>query len=130
MYAFLRVVLAPFRWAASLIIRFADRSFQPVAISRSPEKQAEVDGRTAALKLYHFEACPFCVKVRRHVRALSLNIEQRDVKRVRAYHDELLAGGGEIQVPCLRISEAGKPDRWMYESSDINAYLTERFGAP
>ena len=38
----------------------------------------------------------------------------------------LLAGGGKIKVPCLRIEENGE-SRWMYESNDIIRYLESRF---
>lgn len=39
----------------------------------------------------------------------------------------MLAGGGRIKVPCLRIDEGGET-RWIYESEDIVAYLDDRFG--
>jgi len=39
--------------------------------------------------------------VKRH----ALTIETRDVKRNQIAREELLAGGGELQVPCLRIEE-------------------------
>jgi glutathione S-transferase len=77
--------------------------------------------------LYHFEACPFCLKVRREIKRLGLSVELRDIKRSRVFHDQLMKGGGEYQVPCLKIP--GQPEQWMYESSDINAYLNSRFGA-
>ncbi|WP_193678902.1 MULTISPECIES: glutathione S-transferase N-terminal domain-containing protein, partial [Gammaproteobacteria] len=38
----------------------------------------------------------------------------------------LLEGGGKVKVPCLRIEENGQV-RWMYESSEIIAYLEGRF---
>ena len=34
-----------------------------------------------------------------------LNIETRDVKRSESAKSELLAGGGDLKVPCLRIGE-------------------------
>jgi len=85
---------------------------------------------TAGLVLYQYEACPFCVKVRRSLKRHVLNIETRDVKRNGVAREELLAGGGELQVPCLRIAEGDEDYRWMYESSDIIRYLEERFVVP
>lgn len=38
----------------------------------------------------------------------------------------LVEGGGKPQVPCLRIEQPGGEVRWMYESSDILAYLRDR----
>jgi len=64
--------------------------------------------------------------VKRH----ALNIETRDVKRNRIAREELLAGGGELQVPCLRIEEGDGGCRWMYESADIIRYLEGRFVVP
>jgi len=40
---------------------------------------------------------------------------------------ELLNGGGQIKVPCLRIDQNGETI-WMYESNDIIKYLEQRFG--
>jgi glutaredoxin len=123
----LKNLLWPFRKVMSVLIRVVDRLTRPKSLVRSTEKQALIDQQTAGLVLYHFEACPFCVKVRRHVLRLGLNIEMRDIKVTPSYADELVKGGGEYQAPCLRISAPGAADQWMYESSDINAYLSSRF---
>ncbi|HEX8952878.1 MAG TPA: glutathione S-transferase N-terminal domain-containing protein [Polyangia bacterium] len=96
-------------------------------LERSAEAQARVDAETAKLALYHFQACPFCRKVRRDIRLLGLHIEQRDIKQDPARRDELVAGGGKKQVPCLRIAEPDGAVRWLYESRDIGRYLAQRF---
>jgi glutaredoxin len=101
--------------------------FTPRSTLRDPELQASIDQQTAGLKLYHYEACPFCVKVRRAMKRQSLAIETRDVKRSKGARNELLAGGGVLKVPCLRIDEAGGGVSWMYESRDIVGYLEGRF---
>nr|WP_239017376.1 glutaredoxin [Seongchinamella sediminis] len=51
-----------------------------------------VDQQTAGLALYQYEACPFCVKVRRAMKRNGLNIETRDVKRSDSAREELQAG--------------------------------------
>jgi glutathione S-transferase len=60
----------------------------------------------------------------------SLTIETRDVKRSATAREELLAGGGNLKVPCLRIEDGQGRVEWMYESPDIISYLEERFAAP
>ena len=108
------------------LIIFADCLTRPKALQRSADKQAEVDEATAHLALYQFNACPFCVKVRRAIHAFNLKIELRDAKNNQQFRQELEQQGGRIKVPCLRIEEDGEV-RWMYESNDIIAYLQERF---
>ena len=58
-----------------------------------------------------------------------LNIETRDVKWPETVKGELLAGGGDLKVPCLRIGEAEREFQWMYESGEIIGYLEARFVA-
>ena len=101
--------------------------FTPRGIQRNPELQASIDQQTAGLALYQYEACPFCVKVRRAMKRQGLNIEVRDVKRNDTAREELLAGGGDLKVPCLRIGEGERGFQWMYESRDIIGYLEDRF---
>ena len=105
-----------------------DQLTSPTPIQRDATQQEQFDQETKSLTLYQFETCPFCVKVRREIRRLNLKIELRDVRKNKADHQELLAGGGQIQVPCLRITKPDGSVQWMYESDDINAYLSERFG--
>lgn len=108
------------------LIIFADWLTRPKPLQRTAEQQAEVDAATARLALYQFNACPFCVKVRRAIHAFNLKIELRDAKNNPQFRQELEQQGGRIKVPCLRIEEGGEV-RWMYESNDIIAYLQERF---
>ncbi len=108
------------------LIIFADWLTRPKPLQRTAEQQAEVDAATAHLALYQFNACPFCVKVRRAIHAFNLKIELRDAKNNQQFRQELEQQGGRIKVPCLRIEEDGEV-RWMYESNDIIAYLQGRF---
>ena len=93
---------------------------------RARDAQARTDAATASLRLYHFQACPYCRKVRRDIRLLGLNIAQADIKLDPQAKRDLLAGGGDKMVPCLRIEE-GESVRWLYQSKSISAYLSERF---
>ncbi len=109
------------------IILLLNWLFSPRGIKRDNQLQAAINEQTANLKLYQYEACPFCVKVRRAMKRQSLNIETRDAKRCLTSKDELMAGGGQMKVPCLRIDNGQAPTRWLYESSDIISYLEQRF---
>ena len=108
--------------------------FQPdhaatTALERSAETQSLVDAQTADLALYHYESCMFCARVRKAIAHLSLKVELRDILRDSSHRQALELGGGRTTVPCLRI-RLGDNAKWLYESADIIAYLTERFGAP
>lgn len=58
-----------------------------------------------------------------------LKIETRDVKRNEEAREKLLASGGDLKVPCVRIGEDEGGFQWMYESSEIINYLDARFVA-
>jgi len=85
--------------------------------------------RPADLALYHFDSCPYCRYVRSSARELGLDLELRDVREDAERLRELVDATGIQMVPCLRIEEADGGVRWMHESRDIVAYLTERFAA-
>lgn len=94
---------------------------------RSEKEQAIVNEAAKRLALYQFFACPFCIKTRRAIYKLNVPIEKRSASEGSKYREELLAGGGKVKVPCLRIEENGQV-QWMYESSEIIRYLEQRFG--
>ncbi|MGB1236977.1 MAG: glutathione S-transferase N-terminal domain-containing protein [Pseudomonadales bacterium] len=115
------------RWLLGRIILTIDFLTSPKGVTRSQSEQQSVDNATAKLALYQFQACPFCVKVRREMKRLSLNIELRDSKNNAQYRDELLQHTGKVKAPCLRIEQSNGEVTWMYESSDIINYLQSRF---
>lgn len=117
----LRVVLTPFMLAWFWLTR-------PKGIVRPAAEQQAIDARTQNLALYHYPTCPFCLKTRRAIQRLSLNIELRDAQHDAAHRAALIAGGGKAQVPCLLITDAQGQSTWLYESNDINAYLNREFG--
>ena len=109
------------------IIILSDKLTQPKSLERSPERQRQVDLETSQFILYHFQACPFCIKVRRVIKRLGLKIEMRDAQNNPQYKEELIKGGGEYQTPCLRITKSDGSVQWMYESSDIVKFLEEPY---
>lgn len=117
----LRAVIGPF-------LLLGDRLTRPSGVVRSPAAQQAVDARTRQLALYHFPTCPFCLKTRRTMRRLSLDIELRDARNDEAHRAALVAGGGKPQVPCLLITDANGRQTWLYESDAINAWLNREFG--
>lgn len=117
-----RLVLGPF-------MLLWEKLTTPKGIIRPADEQRLVDEQTRQLALYQFRTCPFCIKVRREIRRLSLNIEKRDARNDAHSRDELLQGGGKVKVPCLRITDHDGNVRWLYESAEINRYLHEQFGA-
>lgn len=108
---------------------FIDFVTTPRGIKRSEEEQKKIDQEASNLVLYQFQTCPFCIKVKRNNKRLSLKIETRDAQHNSTYRKELLQGGGQIKVPCLKIIDEKGKARWMYESEDIMEYLQDRFAA-
>jgi glutaredoxin len=104
------------RWFLGKIILLLDAIFVPKRVTRSAAERKRIQEAVGAYSLYQFEACPFCVKVRRYLKAEGIEIPLRDATKEPA-RGELVQKGGKLQVPCLRI--AGAPDTWLYESSEI-----------
>ena len=116
----IRIILGPFMLLSEALT-------SPKGISRSAEAQQQVDKQSRNLVIYQFRTCPFCIKVRKELKRLSLNIEKRDALKDPASRAELQQGGGKVKVPCLRITDENGEHTWMYESDDIIAFLRERF---
>ncbi len=122
-------IFKPVRWVLGQIIIFIDWITRPKPVQRPAEKQKEIDAQTSNMALYHFQQCPFCVKTRRQIHRLGLNIENRDARNDPKWNQELISEGGKYQVPCLKITAEDGTVQWMYESSEINQYLEEKFSA-
>lgn len=122
--------MALIRWFLGKILLTLNFLTTPRGIKRTTDEQAQIDKQTHQLALYQFHACPFCIKVRRVLKRHSLNIELRDAKQSGQFRQELLEQGGQIKVPCLRITNADGSVSWMYESNDIIRYLEQTFVHP
>ena len=109
------------------VLLTADRLTTPRGIKRPDSEQRDVDEQAGNLVMYQFLTCPFCIRTRRAMKRLSLNIETRDALRHAPSRQQLLEGGGRIKVPCLRITGADNSVEWLYESSEIIKYLEESF---
>jgi len=121
----MKLILKLLREGSGRVLIFLDWAVRPKIIKRSSENQIQVDKKTESLKLYEFYACPFCIKTRRAIKRLNLNLETRNAQKG-DYRRELELNGGKVQVPCLRIEYAGEVS-WLYESNDIIKYLEKNF---
>lgn len=109
------------------IIVIIDWLTRPRKPQHTSEKKAELDSATSKMALYQFKLCPFCVKTRRTIRRLGLDIELRDARNDPKWNSELVNEGGKYQVPCLRIIEDNGEVKWLYHSTQITSYLDQRF---
>ena len=116
----LRRIIGPF-------LLLGEKLTTPKGIQRAPEEQQRVDADTRGMTLYQYKTCPFCIKVRRQTKRLSLNIETRDTQHDINSQKELLKYGGQLQVPCLKIEEHDGQTTWLYESDKIVHYLQQHF---
>ena len=70
------------------------------------------------LALYHFEGCPYCLRVRSVIDELGLDVELRNVHMDPRHGADLTRATGRGMVPCLRV-EAAHGCGWMHEAADI-----------
>lgn len=123
----MKLLVKAFRNGLGAIIAFFSWLIPVKQVKRSSMEQKLTDEKTQNIKLYQFFGCPFCIKVRRVIRRLNIDIAIRDAQdRKGVFRAELLRETGKTQVPCLKITEDGKTE-WMLETSEIIAYLEKRF---
>ena len=112
----IRRIIGPF-------MLLGDKITTPKGIQRPADEQEKLDKTTQNLALYQFKTCPFCIKVRREIKRQSLNIELRDAQHDLEHRQQLLDGGGQIKVPCLKVKKDDGNQVWLYESSEVIRYL-------
>ena len=110
------------RWVVGKIILFINALTLPKQVKRNDANQNILDRKTKYLTMYQFEACPFCVKVRRFIRKNNLKINLRNAKN-ESYKSELVSEGGKYKVPCLKIKKINTKTEWLYESDEIISFL-------
>lgn len=119
------MIIKLLRNALGLIIVFFDSVTRPKATKRAQAEQDQAQQNVEGHSLYQLYACPFCVKTRRALHRLNVDLDIRDINKDPKHRADLENGGGCIKVPCLRIEKDGKVE-WMYESNDIIQYLEQR----
>jgi glutaredoxin len=115
-FKLLRIALGP-------VMLAWEKLTTPKAVERSAAAQSRLDALTQGIVLYQYRTCPFCIKVRRTLAHLALNVERRDVQRDPTSRRELEQQGGQIKVPCLRTRNVDGREEWLYESDVIVRYL-------
>lgn len=105
------------------MINFLFRSKAPI---RTQEQQIQVKLKAENILLYYKNTCPFCLIVKSKIKKLAINIELKNIIKNEQAYNELVKGGGKPTVPCLKI-EGKEKTTWLYESSDITAYLEAEF---
>jgi len=116
----IRIILEP-------IILLWDMLTTPKGIERPEQEQQKIDQETQKYALYQYRSCPFCIKVRRTMKRLSLKIDTLDAQKNEQHRQELIQQGGKTQVPCLRITETDGTTKWLYESDQIIRFLQEKY---
>lgn len=112
----------------SLCFMLADQCFKVRPLRRSDDEQVLLDRESRRIHLYFCKTCPSSIKIKRRCQKLGLRVVEKDVGRVNAYRNELIHGGGEVRVPCLRVEGHKNQDsRWLYSSVKIMQYLERRF---
>ena len=115
------------RWFVGKLILFINLLTLPKPILRKKIDQDRIDKQTKYFTIYQFEACPFCVKVRRFMRKNNLKINLKDAKNNKTFKSELLNEGGKHKVPCLKITKKYSKTIWLYESTEIIKFLKKEF---
>ena len=105
------------RFVLGKIILFFDWLTSPKPLNFSSEKLEFIQNKVKKMEIYEFRACPFCVKVRRFMKKNNIIIKVKDARRNKDFANELINGGGKLQVPCLRFNN--DENKWLYESNDI-----------
>ena len=116
----LRVLLGP-------VMLLKEALTRPQGVVRTSAEQASVDAACRGLALYQYKTCPFCIKTRQEMRRLSLDIAKVDAQHAGPARTELLQGGGQTKVPCLKITDAAGSSRCLKKKKKIIAYLRSRF---
>jgi glutaredoxin len=120
------VIFKLIRWPLGQLILLGDFLTSPRRPSRPAEVQEAIDSSMSHLALYQFKTCPFCVKTRRAMKRLGVDIELRDARNDPNWRAQLEREGGKLQVPCLCIPKQDGDTTWLYESDEIIRFLTEQ----
>lgn len=92
----------------------------------TPAQRDQMERESRRMHLYYVRTCPSSISVRRHCQRMGLRVVEKDVQKVNTYRHELVNGGGEHRVPCLRIDEE-QGSRWVYSPEAIKDFLNNRF---
>ncbi|PRX35650.1 glutathione S-transferase-like protein [Orenia metallireducens] len=75
------------------------------------------------IKLYQFETCPFCAKVRNKLDEMGLEYEKIEVPKDREKRTKIKELSGQIKVPVIEDSDGTVVN----DSAKIIEYLEEKY---
>ncbi|WP_370293971.1 glutaredoxin family protein [Thalassolituus sp.] len=107
-------------------LSFVDRIMPVKPLERTPEEQLLLDRESRRMHLYFCPECPSSISIKRYCERFGLHVVQKDVQRVNAYRNELVNGGGESRVPCLRV-DGTEGESWVYSPDEILEFINNRF---
>lgn len=124
---FIRAFFKALRFVLGPVMLLWEAVTRPKGLVRQPALQGALDQQCREMVLYQYRTCPFCIKVRQEMRRLSLKIERLNVQKIGKNREDLMQGGGQVKVPCLKITDQAGNSQWLYDSGEIVAYLRGRF---
>ena len=127
MKIFIRLFFKSLRTILGPVMLLKEAVTRPKGLVRPQALQQTVDQQCETLVLYQYKTCPFCIKVRQEISRLSLKINRIDAQPEGRDRQNLLLGGGQAKVPCLKITDSAGHSQWLYDSEKIVAYLRGRF---
>ncbi|TDX59291.1 glutathione S-transferase family protein [Orenia marismortui] len=75
------------------------------------------------IKLYQFQTCPFCIKVRNKLDEMELDYETIEVPKDKAKRTKIKELSGQIKVPVIEDSDGTVVN----DSRKIIEYLEEKY---
>ncbi|WP_189386336.1 glutaredoxin family protein [Bacterioplanes sanyensis] len=111
-----------------IALNLMDRVVPVRPVVRDDREQCRLNRESRRMQLYFCRSCPSSIYVKRHCEKLGLRVVEKDVDRVNSFRNELVRGGGQPRVPCLRIAD-GKRERWLYSPDAIRQYLDSHFAS-
>ncbi|MCY0963732.1 glutaredoxin family protein [Parathalassolituus penaei] len=107
-------------------LHIADRLIPVKPVVRPIQELNTLERESRRMHLYLATNCPSSISIKRHCKRLGLRVVEKDVRRVDAFLNELVHGGGAPRVPCLRV-DGDKTSDWLYSPEAILEYLERRF---
>lgn len=114
------------RQMKGMALNLMDRVVPVRPVARDRREQSRLNRESRRMQLYFCRSCPSSISVKRHCEKLGLRVVEKDVDRVNSFRNELVRGGGQPRVPCLRIAD-GQKEHWLYSPDAILNYLNSHF---
>ena len=99
------------RFFVGRILLLLNAVFKPKALPRTEAEIIQLKQDAQGLSLYQFEACPFCIKVRRALTRLGVTIPIYDVKRSRSMSESSSSVVDDGKYPACALLMRRAPRR-------------------